>query len=227
MFEEDKRFDIRNRLFYLLAIFIAGLLTYLFLSVIYQFQTLKSRTESREISFSGEVKIIPKPEFALLNFAVISRGLKMEEAQRINEEKRDTIFNALSLFELPKEEIKEIKYNIAMVPDTAQGMRVQKFQITKEYEVKIKEINKIPEMIKKIEERGGVLTSEVKFLLEDIEKLREETRSLLISKVRAKAEKRAKELGISLGGIVGMKEEIIPQENNEELLKITLTYTIK
>lgn len=151
----------------------------------------------------------------------------MEEAQRINEEKRDTIFNALSLFELPKEEIKEIKYNIAMVPDTAQGMRVQKFQITKEYEVKIKEINKIPEMIKKIEERGGVLTSEVKFLLEDIEKLREETRSLLISKVRAKAEKRAKELGISLGGIVGMKEEIIPQENNEELLKITLTYTIK
>ncbi|MEO0100219.1 MAG: SIMPL domain-containing protein [candidate division WOR-3 bacterium] len=227
MFEEDKRFDIRNRLFYLLAIFIAGLLTYLFLSVIYQFQTLKSRTENREISFSGEAKIIPKPEFALLNFAVISRGLKMEEAQRINEEKRDTIFNALSLFELPKEEIKEIKYNIAMVPDTAQGMRVQKFQITKEYEVKIKEINKIPEMIKKIEERGGVLTSEVKFLLEDIEKLREETRSLLISKVRAKAEKRAKELGISLGGIVGMKEEIIPQENNEELLKITLTYTIK
>lgn len=227
MFEEDKRFDIQNRLFYLLTIFVFGLLLYLFLLVIFQFKTLERKTETKEISFSGEMKVIPKPEFALLHFAVITRGLKADEAQRINDEKRDSIFNTLSLFGQPKEEIKEIKYNIAMVPDTAQGMRVQKFQITKEYELKVKEIEKIPEIIKKIGEKGGILTSEVKFLLEDIEKLREETRSLLISKVRSKAEKRAKELGISLGGVVGMKEEVIPQENNEEILKIILTYTIK
>lgn len=227
MFEEDKRFDVRNRLFYLIALFIAGFLIYLFLFLIYQFKTLEKRPETREISFSGEEEIIRKPEFALLHFAVISRALKVDDAQRINDEKRDSVLNALSLFEQPKEEIKEIKYNITMVPDTAQGMRVQKFQLTREYEVKVKDLNKIPEMIKKIGEKGGILTSEVKFILEDIEKLREETRSLLISKLRAKAEKRAKELGISLGGIVGMKEKIIPQENNEEILKITLTYTIK
>uniref|UniRef100_A0A7C3YRS5 SIMPL domain-containing protein n=1 Tax=candidate division WOR-3 bacterium TaxID=2052148 RepID=A0A7C3YRS5_UNCW3 len=226
MFGNEKRFDLEDRLFYLLTIFLSGLLLYLFLSLIYQFKTLERKPEPKEISFTGEEKLIPKSEFASLRFAVLARGMKADEAQKINDEKRDSIFNALSLFNISPEEIKEVKYNIAMVPDTAQGMRVQKVQISKEYEIKTKELGKIPEMIKRIGEKGGIITSDVSFLPEDIEKLRDETRSLLIGKVRAKAEREAKELGISLGGIVGMKEEIIPQENGE-ILKITLTYIIR
>ncbi|GEM_PF-2303579 len=227
MFEEDKKFDIQNRLFYLLTIFIIGLLLYLFLSLILYFKRLDKRAEVREISFSAEEKVTQKPEFAIFHFAVITRGLKANETQRANDEKRDSIFSSLFLLNLPKEEIREIRYNIAMVSDTALGMRVQKFQITKEYEIKTKELEKIPEIIKRIGERGGILTSEVRLQPEDIEKLREEVRSLLISKVKTKALRQAKQLGITLGGVVGMKEDIIPKENGEEILKITLTYLIK
>ncbi len=227
MFEEKRDFDIANRLFYLFLFFFSGLLLYLFLSLIYQFRSLGEKGVEREITFSAEERISPKPEFALLSFAVITRGLKVDETQRLNDEKRDSLFAALAEFGVPREEIKETKYNISLVSDTSLGMRVQKFQVTKEYEAKVKDLERLSAMIKKIGEKGGVLVPEVKFLPEDMEKLRGETRFLLISRVKNKAQRVAKEAGFALGEVVGLKEEVIPQEKGEEILKITLTYTIR
>lgn len=227
MFEEDKGFDVKNRIFYLMAIFVTGLLLYLFLFLIYQFKSLERRPAPREITFSAEQKISPKPEFALFNFAVLTKGLKADEAIKLNDERRDSLLSALLLLGQPKEEIRELGYNISTVSDTARGMKIQTILVRREYEVKTKNLDKVFEMIKKISEKGGALSSDVKFLPEEIEKLRNEVRFALISEVKSKATRIAKEVGIRLDEIVGVKEEIIPQEKGEEVLKITLTYLIR
>lgn len=206
------------------------------------------------ISFSGKGKINAKPDIAMVRIVVFSEAATSKEAERANVPKSKAIVDFLKKEGLAEKDIKTAEYQI--FPQYSYPKielpQIKGYQAYQELDVKIRDIEKASAIIDGAVNVGANKVTDLRFTLDDPEKLQTEARAKAIEDAKKKAHELEKQLGINLGKIVNFSENTggypvpfyaeakdfsrsgisgaipeIPTGENEIKVDITITYQIK
>lgn len=215
---------------------------YLFLSLQY-----KNYSPVRTFSVSAEGKVNAIPDIAEIRLTVISEGKDLANIQKENSEKINRIINFLKEKGIKDEDIKTEIYNLQPKYDWQKSpYQIVGYTLNQTILVKIRDFNKIGEILSEAVKYGANQISGPNFTIDDPEKLKEEAREMAIKKAKEKAEKIAKAANVKLGELFNISEyglipspivplyksleatseEVIPQiEPGSQKIKVTVTLT--
>ncbi len=168
------------------------------------------------ISDTGEV--YSKPDLAVTTLSVVSEKKTVAEAMSDNTEKMNAIIKSVGDNGVEDKDMKTVNFYISPVyeyqsavscgyypcPD---GKRVLTgYQITQSLQVKIRDLEKVGEIIQGATDNGANQVGDLQFTIENEDDLKSQAREEAIDKVKAKAEALAKQLGVKIVRIVSYSE---------------------
>jgi uncharacterized protein YggE len=218
--DETKQFELSNRLFIVFAILLVGVLGFWTAKVFIDFQSLPNNYP-REITVSGEGKTYAVPDIALIQLGVVSEGLKVGDVIKENTEKMNNILKEIKALGIEEKDIKTTTYNLAPRYEwTEEGRRIFKgYTLTQEIMVKIRNFEKIGDVLEKSTEKGANLVGDLQFSIDEPEKVRQEARKEAIEKAKAKAGQIAQDSGLKLVKLVNVYEDYYPRTYSDTLYK--------
>lgn len=172
------------------------------------------------ISVSGEGEVVAVPDVAMFSFSVNATSESVAAAQ---EQSATAINSALAYLKEQGVTDKDIKTTGYYVnphysqPDCIYDARgnyncpeseITGYDVSQTIEVKVRDTNKSGEILTGIGGRGVNNVSGLQFTIDDEETLKAEARTKAIADAKEKAEKLAKDLGLSLKRVTGFYEEM-------------------
>jgi uncharacterized protein len=174
-------------------------------------------TSEATISVTGDSETYQKPDIINLSYSVEYLGKTPKEATDEVAEKTASLREYLGSVGIDAKDVRTTGYNLYPEYDWVQdravicaagmycpptgGKQVLKgYRLTESYDLKIhsEHFDKAGEILSGIAEKGATNVSGLTFKVENEEKFLEEVRSEAIAEARAKAERLAKELGVSI-----------------------------
>jgi len=161
------------------------------------------------ISVQGQGKVYAKPDIAIVNLSVITEGKYLKDVQERNTKKMNGVIDFLKGFGIEEKDIKTINYNIYPKYVYQEGVVpwISGYEINQTLEVKIRNLDKVGELLEKSVSAGINQVSSLRFWVDKDEELKEQARKLAIEDAKKKAEKLAADLGIKLVKLIGFNEE--------------------
>jgi len=161
------------------------------------------------ISVRGQGKTYAKPDIAIVDLSVVSEGKNVSDVQQENSKKMNRIVALLKDFGITEKDIKTKDYRIRprYSYEERKVPRIVGYEITQTLEVKIKNMDKIGEILERSVDVGINQVSSLRFEIDNDKELKEQARSLAIEDAKAKAKKLASQLGVNLIKISGFDEE--------------------
>lgn len=200
-------------LFLILIILISCLFLVLIVSgvvgMIDKINVVSDIDEMQPLMVRGQGKVYAKPDIAIIDLSVITEGKNIKEVQNENSEKMNGVIEFLKSFGIEEKDIKTINYQIYPRYDY-EGRKVPQiidYEITQTLEVKIRNLDKIGELLDESVGAGINQVSSLRFWVDNDDALREEARNLAIKDARERAVKLASQLGIKLGKMLNFSEE--------------------
>ncbi len=152
--------------------------------------------------------------YAKADIANITVGLKTEtkktaaEATNENTEKMNEIINAVKELGIEEKDIKTTDYRLNPVYNWTEkdGQRLVGYEVSQNVNLKVRELNKISDIISKTTEKGANQIGNISFTIDDEYDLKNEARALAIEKAKEKALLIADQSGMKLGKIKGVHE---------------------
>jgi len=215
----------------------------------------KSGTEQRDsnadlIMFSGEGKVYTKPDVAFVDLSVVTQGEQIIDVQTENTKKMNKVIDFLKSYGIDEKDIKTTNYNLypQYTYENNKIPQIMGYQINQTLNIKVKDLNKVGEILQKGVSMGINQVNSLYFGVENDESIKDEARKMAIDDAKKKAEKSAAQIGIKLGKIVNFSESYnipvpmydsgygrgggggIPDVQtgvNEIIVNITLTYEVK
>jgi uncharacterized protein YggE len=197
------------------------LATFLFAETIKSFKEYRyvggGVAPSNIISVAGEGEVFAVPDTAEFVFSVNEEAETAAEVQAIATEKANVVIKALREKEIAEEDIKTINYSLSPKYEWKVGAVCNQFSCPRNQEqvgftlnqsvrVKVRNLDRAGELLELVTEKGVSNVSGLTFTVADEDGLKEDARKLAIDEARAKAEKLASDLGVSLVRIVGFSE---------------------
>ena len=166
--------------------------------------------QPRTISVSGSGEIYVKPDLAVINFSVINESETVENALEENSQKMNAIIEAIKSKGVESKDLKTTNFNIrpryeyrrenTLLYPPIEGERVLAgYEINQTLMVKIRELEKIGEIIQAGTDKGANQVGSLQLTIDDLEAVKEQARNEAIIKAKAKAEDLAMRLGVKLG----------------------------
>ena len=163
--------------------------------------------ESFTVSGSGVV-------YAKADIANMSVGLKTDvkptaaAATKENSEKMNEIIVVLKDMEIEAKDIKTDSYSLRPVYTWVdnEGQKLKGYEVYQNVTLKIRDLDKIGDIIAKTTEKGANQVGDISFTIDDEYELKNEARGLAIEKAKEKAEIIANQTGMKLGKIIGVHE---------------------
>ncbi|HBI34107.1 MAG TPA: hypothetical protein DEA43_02775 [Candidatus Moranbacteria bacterium] len=201
--------------------------------------------------------------YAKADIANISVGLKTgarktaAEATKESTNKMNNIISELKKLKMEEKDIKTSDYNLNPIYNYTQdkGQELTGYEVTQTLNLKIRDLEKIGDVIAKTTEQGANQIGNINFTIDDEFVLKNQARELAIKKAKEKAEMIAAQAGMKLGSIKNVtensdvlarpvysntkvdmaagngKEEIASPEiqtgQNEIRVDVTVTYEVK
>ncbi len=218
-------------------------------------QNLNTVLTTNTVSFSGEGKILAKPDIAIIDLSVITQDATSKGAQNENSAKTQKITNFLKAQKIAEKDIKTTSYNIypQYKYPRNDSPEISGYQVSETIEVKIRNLEQTSTIVDGAVTAGANQVNGPNFQIENPEKLKDQARSLAITDAKSKASALRGQLGISLGKIVNFSENtggypiiyekamplglggggVVPPSpalstgENEITVDVTLTYQIK
>ena len=161
------------------------------------------------ISIQGQGKVYAKPDIAIVNLSVVTEGRNIKDVQDRNSKKMNGVIDFLKGFEVEDKDIKTINYQIyprynyenRVVP------QIISYEITQTLEVKVRNLEKVGEVLEKSVSAGINQVSSLRFWIDKDEEIKEEARKLAIEDGKKNADKLASELGIKLLKLSGYSDD--------------------
>jgi uncharacterized protein YggE len=161
------------------------------------------------ISVSGTGEAITVPDIATFSFSVTENAKTVKEAQDKSATKINTALNAIKKGGVAEKDIKTLSYNIAPHYDYTQlacvngycppGKSVLNgYDVSQTIQVKVRDLTKAGELFGTIGSAGVQTVDGLAFSVDDIDSVKALARADAITKAKAKAEKIADALGVSL-----------------------------
>ena len=158
----------------------------------------------------GTGKAVATPDIAKVSFGIEESGNRLSEVQKLSSEKSKSLVDSLKGEGINEKEIKTTAYNIYPDYDYSEGAipRIIGYRVSINYEVTIKDIEKVNDVLVLATQNGANIVGGVTFELSDDEKdkLLEEARKEAAEEARKKAESLAKAAGVSLGKVLSISE---------------------
>lgn len=170
----------------------------------------QSETQDRfSVNGSGVV-------YAKADIANITVGLKTDtkktaaEATSESTDKMNAIINSLQTLEIDNKDIKTTDYSLRPVYSWLEnrGQVLQGYEVSQNVNVKVRDLDKIGEVIAKTTEQGANQIGNVSFTIDDEYELKNQARELAIEKAKEKANLMAEQTGMKLGKVKSVYENV-------------------
>jgi len=215
-----EKFELSDRLFIVFAILLVGVLGFWTAKVFIDFQSLPNNYP-REITVSGEGRTFAVPDIALIQLGVVTEGSKIGDVVKENTEKMNNILKEIKTLGIEEKDIKTTTYNLAPRYEwTEDGKRIFKgYTLTQQISVKIRNFEKIGDVLEKTTEKGANLVGDLQFSIDEPEKVRQEARKEAIERAKAKASQISTDSGLKLVKLVNVYEDYYPRTYSDTLYK--------
>jgi uncharacterized protein YggE len=206
MEETNKKIEFSNRLFVVAAILAVAILGNIIVETIYKYWPPDF---PREITISAEGRAFAQPDIASIKIGITTEGFEVKKVVKENTEKMNNVLKEIKKLGIEEKDLQTTSYNLSPRYEwTKEGERIFKgYVLNQELRVKIRNFEKIDEVIEKATENGANLIGEITFNIDDLESVREKAREEAILKAKQKAEKIAHQTGFRLKKIVGIFED--------------------
>ena len=218
-------------------------------------QVLNTATTTNTVSFSGEGKVVAKPDIAKISLSIVTDALTSKTAQDENSKKSKTVTDYLKKQNIDDKDIKTTGYNIYpqyKYPQYGGQPTITGYQVNQSMEIRIRDLDKVSNILDGIVASGTNQVSQLSFEIDNPDALKSEARAKEIADAKSKANELKSQVGISLGKIINfsentsgypvpiyMKAELdgrggmggggpsVPAGENEITVSVTITYQIK
>jgi uncharacterized protein YggE len=211
---------------YLGIAIIAVLFIFAFVAMSYVNSYSKSIQPSSFRSFSagGEGKITAIPDIAQFTFSVITEGGKeIAKLQKENTDKTNKIINFVKTNGIADKDIKTQSYNLepryqyfsCPIPQSSvhpcPPAEIVGYTITQRASVKIRNFDKIGDIMAGVVQNGANSVSQLSFAIDDLSVVQDKAREEAIKKAKARAELIAQVGGFRAGKLLSIEEGGYPE----------------
>jgi len=176
---------------------------------------------SNAITVSGEGEVFAVPDTAEFSFTVLETAATSAEVQAAATTKANDAIKALVDLGIEEKDIKTVAYdlypkyewrtNTTCVRFPCEQNQVQVgFELNQTVQVKVRAIDRAGEMLEAVTGKGVSSVSGLTFTVADEDGIQADARKQAIDDARAKADKLASDLGVSLVRIIGFSEGGVP-----------------
>ncbi len=205
MEQEMKKLELSSRLFIAFLILIVGILGFFVALIVFKF---KSIDYPREITVSAEGMVFAQPDIALVKLGVTAEGWEIKTVVKENTEKMNAILKEVKNLGVEEKDIQTTRYNLTPRYEWIEGKRVFKgYVLDQEVRVKIRNFEKIGQVMEMATEKGANLVGDLSFTIDDPELIREEAREEAIKRAKIKARAIAAQTGLKLKKVVNVYED--------------------
>ena len=167
----------------------------------------KPSAERDTIAISGEGKVTAIPDIATIDVGLMTEKSDVKNAQLENTTKMNRLIANLKNLGVDSKDIQTSYYNIYPQYDWPNGKQILRgYQVSQGVTVKIRNLDKIGDILAAAGEGGANQVSGLSFDIDDPEVLRQEARVKALENAKEKAEALARVAGIGLGKIVSFSE---------------------
>jgi len=168
-----------------------------------------SQVKGEPFSVSGEGKVLVTPDIAKISLGIEASGPSLKTVQSDVNTKAKTLTDSLKKLGIAEADIKTTSYSVYPEYDyTNPNQRITGFRVSTNYEVVIRNFDKVNDVITTATASGANIIGGVNFELNDKtekEKL-QEARKLAVIDAKEKASGLAQASGITLGRIINISE---------------------
>lgn len=217
-------------------------------------KVVNTATTTNTVSFSGEGKVVAKPDIAKINLSIVTDALTSKVAQDENSKKSKALTDYLKKQNVDDKDIKTTGYNIYpqyRYPQYGGQPTITGYQVNQSMEVKVRDLSKVSNVLDGVVSAGANQINGLSFEIDNPEALKAEARGKAIADAKKKASELKNQVGISLGKIVNFSENTggypmpiyydtkgmgmggggggpsVPTGENEITVNISITYQIK
>lgn len=168
-------------------------------------------TKTDLFTATGEGKVNATPDIAKVNLGITVSRLAVKEAQNEANNTINKISGDIKKLGINEKDIKTTSYNLSPSYDWSSGkQRITGYQITINLEVKVRDFDKINQVIDTATADGANLVGGLQFTLEEskLKELQSKVREEAVNEAKEKAESLAKAAGVKLGRIVNVQENL-------------------
>ncbi len=163
---------------------------------------------------SGEGEQFAIADVANFSFSVVEEGKDVADASEKVTTKNNAAIKYLKDKGIESRDIKTISFDASPKYDYSNNTsRIVGYMVTQSVSVKVRKTSDAGQILSGIGSLGVSNISGLSFTLDDDSLLRDKARSLAIQNAQEKAERLAKDLGVTLDGVVSFYEE---QDNNPQ-----------
>lgn len=176
--------------------------------------TLNSATTTNTVSFSGEGKVVAKPDIAVVDLSILTEATTSKAAQDENSRKSKSLTDFLKKQGIEDKDIKTTGYNIypqyyypPYPTSDGRSPRITGYQVSQTIQVKVRDLEKVDTVLDGVVSAGVNQVNNLQLTVDEPEKLRDEARENAIKDAKEKADALENQLGIRLGKIVNFSED--------------------
>ncbi len=203
------------------ALALGLLAVFLFVASVYGLKSLRyigsGVSASNTISVSGEGEVFAVPDTATFSVTIQEKGKDVAAAQTVATKKNNDIVAYLKEAGVDEKDIQTADYNVNPQYEYSNGMctsgycqpgkqTLVGFEVTQTLTVKVKDTDKAGDLLSGVGSRGASSVSGLSFTIDDQDKLEADARDKAIADAKAKGEKLAASLGVSIVRVVGFSE---------------------
>lgn len=216
-------------------------------------QTLSTAATTNVVSFSGEGKVLAKPDVGIMDLSIVTEGATSKAAQDDNSKKSRSLTDYLKSQGVDEKDIKTTGYNIYPQYNYPPYSKpsISGYQVNQMVQVKVRDLDKIDDLLSGVVTAGVNQVNNLQLTVDEPDKLETEAREKAIADAKEKADDLEDQLGIRLGRIVDFSESAdgvsgpimmyadgrggmggeptpsIPAGQNEIVVQVKITYQIK
>lgn len=173
---------------------------------------------TQTITVTGEGSATAKPDTAAVTFSVIEQATDAASAQQAAAKKENDALAALKKEGLADEDVRTTSYSISpqykqnapcyngFCP-TQGGTEIIGYQVTETIEAKVHDLTKVSAVLSDLGTLGVQEVTGPNLTVADEDSVKAQARGEAIMKARANAQTLAKQLGVSLGDVVGYSDD--------------------
>jgi uncharacterized protein YggE len=163
------------------------------------------------ITVTGEASISVEPDVAQLRAGVVIDAKTAREAAEANSRTMNAVMAAVRALGIAERDVQTSRYLIQPLYEGGrpQRDRISGFQATNSVTLKIRQIDKLGEIIDRLAAAGANSMGGVEFLVSDPSKPLDEARKQAIADARRRAELYASAAGVALGGVFSITEQSV------------------
>jgi len=210
MTNNSKQLELSDRLYQVVAIFLAVLALYFGFQAYLGYKTLPENNVYPEaLSISGEGKATVSPDIATVDLGITTEGSKVEQIVKENSDNMNALLAGVKTLGIAEKDIKTKSYSLQPRYEYDEnGKRAFRgYTLSQTIEVKIRDFSKIGNVLETATEKGANNIGDLQFTVDDMEKVRAEARAKAIEVAKAKAQSIAEQTGIKLKKISSIYED--------------------